>query len=146
MQVVLEASKGLSCLEEVEETLQWVNSLQTVEVPALLTLDSVDRIVSELTNTFRTKSTRLAGCSFFFGGGQNLVDLHLGLLAYPKKVEEKQPTQGTEGQWQWPKAKARAETRRSVSFLPRVLLQGADQATLKMWFGLAARGVDPRFL
>jgi len=47
-------------LTEVEETLQWVNSLQTVEVPALLTLDSVDRIVSELTNTFRTKSTNQA--------------------------------------------------------------------------------------
>ena len=41
---------------EVEETLRWINTVEALEVPALLSTDTIDQIVSGLTQTSRTRS------------------------------------------------------------------------------------------
>eukprot|EP00913_Durusdinium_trenchii_P013837 g12990.t1 len=46
-------------LVEVEETLRWISTLQTIALPALLTADAVDSLVTDLSGTFKAKSTKL---------------------------------------------------------------------------------------
>eukprot|EP00439_Symbiodinium_sp_Y106_P032155 s4992_g3.t2 len=43
-------------IAEVEETLRWINTVEALEVPALLSTDTIDQIVSGLTQTSRTRS------------------------------------------------------------------------------------------
>ena len=40
----------------MEETLRWINTVEALEVPALLSTDTIDQIVSGLTQTSRTRS------------------------------------------------------------------------------------------
>lgn len=49
-------------LVEVEETLRWISTLQTIALPALLTADAVDSLVTDLSGTFKAKSTTASSC------------------------------------------------------------------------------------
>jgi len=47
-------------IPEVMETMHWVNTLETIEVPGLLTPEGIDHVVSSMTGTIRAKSTSAA--------------------------------------------------------------------------------------